>query len=309
MLTEQNRFRGCLLGLACGDAVGVVAEFQPRGSFPPVTDMVGGGVFRLQPGQWTDDTSMALCLASSLVETGRFDPRDQMERYWRWYRDGYLSSTGYCFDIGNTTRAALSRFNASGEPYSGSANPDSAGNGCIMRLAPVPLFAYPDWRLTIDLSGDSSRTTHAAAECVQASQLFGAMLYKTLAGQDKDAVLFGPHAPPDLTPTLSPKLEAVACGDYRGKSENQIRGSGYVVESLEAALWCFSRTDNFRDAVLKAVNLGDDTDTTAAVCGQIAGAYYGESGIPEDWRQRLAFYDLIAGFADRLWERHESAPI
>lgn len=309
MPTEQDRFRGCLLGLACGDAVGVVAEFQPRGSFPPVTDMVGGGMFRLRPGQWTDDTSMALCLASSLVETGRFDPRDQMERYWRWYRDGYLSSTGYCFDIGNTTRAALSRFNGSGEPYSGETSPNSAGNGCIMRLAPVPLFAYADWRLTVEQAGDSSRTTHGADECIQASQLFGAMLYKALVGQDKDAVLFGPHVPPDLALTRSLKLEAIARGDYRDKSESGIRGSGYVVESLEAALWCFHRTDNFRDAILKAANLGDDADTTAAVCGQIAGAYYGESGIPENWRQQLVLYDLIAGLADRLWERRESASI
>ena len=303
MPTGPDRFRGCLLGLACGDAVGVTAEFQPRGTFPPVRDMIGGGVFRLQPGQWTDDTSMALCLASSLIETGRFDPRDQMERYWRWYRDGYLSSTGHCFDIGNATRAALSRFDRSGEPYSGSTSPDSAGNGCIMRLAPVPLFAYPDWRLTVELSGDSSRTTHAAAECIQASQLFGAMLYRALAGQDKDAILFGPHAPPELTLTLSPKLAAVARGDYRAKPENEIRGSGYVVESLEAALWCFLRADNFRDAILMAVNLGDDADTTAAVCGQLAGAHYGESGIPASWRQRLAMHDLIAGLADRLWQR------
>lgn len=307
MLTRSDRFRGCLLGLACGDAVGVTAEFQPRGGFPPVADMVGGGVFRLQPGQWTDDTSMALCLSSSLVETGHFDPRDQMERYWRWYRDGYLSSTGYCFDIGNTTRTALSRFDQSGEPYSGSTHPRAAGNGCIMRLAPVPLFAYPDWRLTVELSGDSSRTTHAAAECIQASQLFGAMLYKALAGQDKDAVLFGSHFPPDFAPTLSPRLESVARGNYRGKSEDEIRGSGYVVESLEAALWCFLSADNFRDAILKAVNLGDDADTTAAVCGQIAGAYYGESGIPESWRQRLALCDLIVELADRLWEKRIGA--
>ena len=304
MPTERDRFRGCLLGLACGDAVGTTAEFQPRGSFPPVTDMVGGGMFRLQPGQWTDDTSMALCLASSLVETGRFDPRDQMERYWRWYRNGYLSSTGYCFDIGNTTQAALYQFDQTGEPYSGSSNPNSAGNGCIMRLAPAPLFAYPDWRLTVELSGNSSRTTHAAVECIQASQLFGAMLYKALAGQSKDAILFSPHAPADFEWTLSPKLEAIAHGTYRDKPEREIRGSGYVVESLEAALWCFLGTDNFQDAILKAVNLGDDTDTTAAVCGQIAGAYFGESGIPESWRQRLVSYDLIAGLADRLWERH-----
>ncbi len=106
----KSRFLACLLGLACGDAVGTTVEFMARGSFPPVTDMVGGGPFGLPPGAWTDDTSMALCLAESLVETGGFEPRDQAERYLRWYKEGHFSSTGHCFDIGNTTRAALQRF-------------------------------------------------------------------------------------------------------------------------------------------------------------------------------------------------------
>ena len=107
MMEQMERFRGCLLGLAAGDAVGTTVEFKPRGSFEPVIDMVGGGPFQLQPGQWTDDTSMALCLAYSLVETGRFDADDQMQRYVRWWREGYLSRTGVCFDIGNTIASAL----------------------------------------------------------------------------------------------------------------------------------------------------------------------------------------------------------
>src|SRR5262245_23797377 len=136
-MEEPGRFRGCLLGLAVGDAVGTSVEFQPRGTFQPLTDMVGGGPFRLMPGQWTDDTSMALCLASSLLERRGFDARDQMERYCRWVSSGYWSSNGRCFDLGRTVAAALHRFQQSGEPLSGSTNPFSAGNGCIMRLAPV----------------------------------------------------------------------------------------------------------------------------------------------------------------------------
>ena len=156
----QQRFRGCLLGLACGDAVGTTVEFQPRGTFKPVTDMVGGGLFGLKVGEWTDDTSMALCLAESLIEIGGFDPKDQMKRYCRWMDEGYLSSNGRCFDIGGTVRNVLNRFKRTGDPFSGSTDPHSAGNGCIMRLAPVPMFFYPDRKVVIGMSRESSRTTH-----------------------------------------------------------------------------------------------------------------------------------------------------
>jgi len=118
-ITLQERFRGALVGLACGDALGTTNEFKRPGSFAPITDMVGGGVFGLKQGQWTDDTSMALCLAESLIECGGFDARDQMERYIRWRDDGYLSSTGKCFDVGGTVDAALNRYRQSGDPYAG----------------------------------------------------------------------------------------------------------------------------------------------------------------------------------------------
>lgn len=134
-----DRYRGALLGLAAGDALGTTLEFKRSGSFVPIDDMAGGGPFGLPPGHWTDDTSMALCLAESLVERRGFDPVDQLERYLRWYRQGHLSSTGRCFDIGNTTREALHRFESTRQPYCGSTSPSSAGNGSIMRLAPVPL--------------------------------------------------------------------------------------------------------------------------------------------------------------------------
>ncbi len=162
MSETANSFRGCLLGLAVGDAVGTSVEFRARGTFPPVTDMVGGGPFGLAPGQWTDDTSMALCLAASLCERDGFDARDQMDRYLRWMREGYMSSTGACFDIGNTVASALRRYRETGEPFSGSTDPQSAGNGCIMRLAPIPMFYFPDIDAVERYAAESSRTTHGA---------------------------------------------------------------------------------------------------------------------------------------------------
>ena len=168
MQIDLNRCHGCLLGLAVGDAVGTTVEFQPRGSFSPVTDMMGGGPFHLKPGQWTDDTSMALCLGTSLIARNGFDPVDQMDRYWDWYQNGYLSSTGNCFDIGNTVRNALERYKQTGDPFSGGNDPYSAGNGSLMRLAPIPLFYFPDLEKSIKFAGESSRTTHGALECLEA---------------------------------------------------------------------------------------------------------------------------------------------
>jgi ADP-ribosylglycohydrolase len=136
----SDRYRGALLGLAVGDALGTTLEFARPGSFAPITDMVGGGRFGLQPGQWADDTSMALCLAESLIECQGFDPVDQLTRYCRWWREGHLSSTGVCFDIGTTTRAALVAFEETQDPYPGPDDPRTAGNGSLMRLAPIPLF-------------------------------------------------------------------------------------------------------------------------------------------------------------------------
>ncbi len=292
----QDRFRGCLLGLAAGDAVGTTVEFRPRGSFQPLTDLVGGGPFRLQPGQWTDDTSMALCLAVSLVERGGFDARDQMERYVRWANEGYLSSTGACFDIGGTVSSALRSFRQTGEPMAGSTDPHSAGNGCIMRLAPVPMFYYPDMDAAERWAAESSRTTHGAAECLDASRLLARILVRALAGRPKEEVALADGE----TFAGSPKVEAIARGEYRSKAEAEIRGSGYVIDCLEAALWCFWHTDSFGEAVLCAANLGDDADTTAAVCGQVAGAYYGESGIPAEWLQKVTMGQEIRELADRL---------
>jgi ADP-ribosyl-[dinitrogen reductase] hydrolase len=292
-----NRFRGCLLGLASGDAVGTTVEFCPRGTFPPVTDMTGGGPFDLNAGEWTDDTSMALCLATSLIEMGQFDPEDQMRRYCQWKDAGYLSSNGCCFDIGNATHRALRHFQQTGDPFSGSTDKDSAGNGCLMRLAPIPLFFFANPSELMFFAGESARTTHGAAECIAASQLFGAQLFMALSGGDKEQILWA-HEFSDLS---SLSISAIAKGNYKTKSIDNIRGSGYVVESLEAALWCFLNTDSFEEAILQATNLGDDTDTTAAICGQLAGAYYGETGIPTHWLERLVMRKEIGVLAEQLY--------
>jgi ADP-ribosylglycohydrolase len=292
----RDRARGSLLGLAVGDAVGTALEFRARGTFEPISDMVGGGPFELEPGQWTDDTSMALCLATSLCECRGFDAGDQMERYCRWQDAGELSSTGHCFDIGFTVADALDRFRETGEFAAGSSDPRSAGNGSLMRLAPVPIFYFPDLAQSEVNAAASSRTTHGAPECVDACRLFARMLHRALEGQPKGLILFADAEGFEG----EAKIRDLARGAYREKSDAQIRGSGYVVDSLEAALSCFWRTDSFRDAVLAAANLGDDADTTAAVCGQIAGAYYGLGEIPPAWLQRLAMRELIQQLADRL---------
>ena len=249
-MSADDRFRGCLLGLAVGDAVGTAVEFSPRGSFVPLADMVGGGPFGLAPGQWTDDTSMALCLATSLVELRRFDLRDQMERYCRWAETGYLSSTGQCFDIGRTVAAALRRYRASGDPVAGPTDARTSGNGCIMRLAPVPMFFFPDERAAVEHSAASSRATHGSVECVEAAGLLGSILVRALAGASKQEILRGGPGSTIRAATLA----SIARGDYVDKPESEIHGSGYVVECLEAALWSFARTDSFEGAVLLLAN-------------------------------------------------------
>ncbi len=295
----RSRYLGAMLGLACGDAVGTTVEFSPRGSFAPVTDMVGGGPFGLKPGQWTDDTSMALCLAESLLSKDAFDAADQMGRYSNWWQWGYLSSTGDCFDIGMTVRDALSRFAASGEPYSGSIHPATAGNGSLMRLAPVVLFAYPDTGAVLQYAADSSRTTHGAPEAVESCTLLAALLAAALAGRPKAELLAG--LPCGLRQA---RVAEIASGSFIARDESAIRGSGYCVESLTAALWCFWNTGSFEAAVLKAANLGDDADTTAAIVGQLAGAYYGAEAIPRKWVEQLARLDDIQDMAASLYERY-----
>lgn len=298
------RYQGCLMGLAVGDAVGTTVEFKRPGSFQPVTDMVGGGPFGLKPGEWTDDTSMALCLADSLITCKGFDARDQMDRYVRWWKEGYLSSNGTCFDIGGTVSQALRQYQKTGVPFSGSINVNAAGNGSLMRLAPVPLFFASNPEKAISMCAESSKTTHGVRSCLDACRYFGGLIVGAVNGASKEELLSSRYAPDEglwgRIPLCS-EIDEIACGTFKHKDPPQIVGSGYVVKSLEAALWAFYTSSTFEEGCLLAVNLGDDADTTAAIYGQIAGAYYGVDGIPGSWRERVFFRSHIEGMAERLF--------
>lgn len=305
MNKELDKCKGALLGLAVGDALGTTLEFKSPGTFDPLTDMVGGGVFRLQAGKWTDDTSMALCLADSLIEKEGFDAFDQLEKYVKWMNQGYNSSTGTCFDIGNATRQALYLYESTSQPYCGDKSRDSAGNGSVMRLAPISIVYFKDPEKLVKYASLSSQTTHAAPQCVDACIYMAALMAGAIRGSSKEELLgdlfsltenFWKQHPLDGT------IREVAGGSFKTRQPPQIYASGYVVKTLEAALWAFYQTDDFESGALKAVNLGNDADTVGAVYGQIAGAYYGMSSIPAHWLKRLYKKPEIEIAAECLYE-------
>ena len=296
MFFLKEKVIGCLVGLACGDAVGTTLEFLPRGSFKPLEDMVGGGPFNLQKGQWTDDTSMALCLAHSLVHVNGFDPIDQMNRYCNWYRYGYMSSTGDCFDIGITVSRALKDYLSTGNPYSGPSDEFSSGNGSLMRLAPIPMFYHRDHSEALRLAEESSKTTHGSKLCLESSKLFCDLLIRAMLYSEKNQVLNSTYE------STSEAVNKIARKTYLEMSYEDLTGGGFVIESLESALWCFCHGNSFKECILLAANIGNDADTTAAICGQIAGAFYGIEQIPKDWVESLTDSKEILSIANNLYE-------
>lgn len=292
---RRDRALGAMLGLAVGDALGTTLEFAPRDSKPRVTDIVGGGPFALEPGQWTDDTAMALALADSLIACGALDETDLMQRFVRWREEGAYSATGTCFDIGLTVSSALRRFKTTGDPLAGSTDPMSAGNGSLMRLAPIAVRYWSDPDTLREAAALQSRTTHGAPEAVSACVAYAELLGEAIAGL--------PHAE-ILKPRKADhagRIRPIMARSWSGKHREEIRGSGYVAHALEAALWCTARTGSFAEAVILAANLGEDADTTAAITGQLAGALYGMSGIPQDWLAKLAWRERIEGAARELF--------
>jgi len=298
-----ERYCGSLLGLAIGDALGSTVELKTPGSFSPITDMIGGGVYELKPGQWTDDTSMALCLAESLIEKRGFDPVDQLTRYCQWYRTGYLTSTGKCVGIGMVVREALEKFERCGKPYCGSSDEYSAGSGSVIRCAPVPLFYANIPQQAIDKSGESSRTTHGVKVAIDACRYFSALIVGAINEVDKETLLSKRYSPAlgywEKHP-LAMKIDAMACGSFKNKQPPTISGTGYVVNALEAALWAFYLSDSFEKGLLLAVNLGNKASSTGALYGQLAGAFYGEKAIPTRWVERLSKRYLIKTYAIQL---------
>ncbi|MDQ6716595.1 MAG: ADP-ribosylglycohydrolase family protein [Actinomycetota bacterium] len=296
--TAEDRAVGALLGLAAGDATGTTLEFKPPRSFEPITDMVGGGPFRLPAGAWTDDTSMALALAESLLDTGGMDLTDQMRRYVMWWQEGYLSSIGECFDIGNATSSQLLRFHRTGVAVDPVVHESMQANGSLMRLAGVPIRWFADTAEAARQSGESSRPTHNAPAPVDACRVMGAMVAALVQGAEWAEVTdpgFWSWGP------LDPAIDAVVCGSFRTTPDKGIRGSGHCVRAVEAALWAVDGAGGFRDAVLRAANLGDDADTTAAIAGQLAGARWGASGIPSSWVAKLVLSHRIVELARQLF--------
>ncbi|CAF1379176.1 unnamed protein product [Rotaria sordida] len=327
---QLNCIQGSLLGLAVGDALGASVEFRPHQYLVvhPVKKMQSGGTWGLKAGQWTDDTSMALCLASSLLTMKTFDPYNQMVRYKWWYKHGFLSATGHCFDIGSTTRQSLDLFChrqkelmkvlslrnendvdklsiidvKSRQPTFdvNCSKPGKAGNGALMRLAPVPLFYFRNPPLAVEYSGASARVTHGDKKAVDACRYYGALIVAAIRGEPFENLtnksFYTEHKDWFGSDDLHEEVLRIAAGSYQKNDgyDKGIRGKGYVIDALEAALWAFWKyKGSFKDGVLAAINLGDDTDTTAAIYGQLAGAYYGADNIPADWVDKLYAKELI----------------
>lgn len=302
----RDRFLGALVGLAVCDALAATSQQQATGSFPPITDLVGGGVHELPPGAWTDDTAMALCLSESLLECRGFDARDQVERYTRWQQNGYLSSTDRCVGITANTARSLAVAQWRRQLFAGSHDPKLVEPSPLSRIAPAVMFYLPFKEQALELASDSARTTCQASIVLKACKLFAAMLHAALDGQPKAQVL----APPWELPTNKPKsrIRALIESRYRDKDPAAMRAGDHILEVLELALWAFDRTQSFTEGSLLVANAGENSDVAGAVYGQLAGAYYGIEAIPASWRNALIKRDLIEEYALRLLSQTKVEP-
>ncbi|MGQ9533357.1 MAG: ADP-ribosylglycohydrolase family protein [Desulfotomaculales bacterium] len=313
-MERRERILGGLFGVAVGDALGVPVEFVSRERLrkKPVQGMTGYGTHNQPPGTWSDDTSLTLCLAESLVEAG-YDLEDVGRRFVRWYREGYWTPYGRVFDIGGTTRQAILRLEAGVEPgLAGPRDEMSNGNGSLMRILPAALyFADSEESAMRAAVCQTSCLTHGHPRSQLACFLYSLLVKELLAGSTPriacakvreraheacaNTVLAGELA----------HFKRLLNGSLPGLPEKEIRSDGYVVSTLEAAVWCLLNYTTFADTVLAAVNLGGDSDTTGAVAGGLAGVCYGYRSIPDSWLQQLArFGDILA-----LAERFASLPI
>ena len=282
MEQQRNRALGALVGLAVGDALGAPVEFKEPGEFAPVTDYAYSNVWQIPRGYWTDDTSMALCLADSIIHKNTVDPHDILLRFVGWYVRGENSSTDRCFDIGSTTRANIQRFINNGSYTPAPDNAWQSGNGGIMRLSPVAIRYWQDVDQAKQLSVLQSQTTHGSAECLQCAALLGELLARSIQGEPVWQELNQQLAQEPLI---------------------TISNSGRAKDTLRAAMWSVATTNSFELAVCKAVNLGGDADTIGAVAGQIAGSIYGLSGIPERYKQGLHDYARLVNLAEMLFDK------
>ena len=310
MTRTLNRLKGCMLGLTIGDAMGAPVEFMKRGTFEPITGYRSGGKFRLNAGEWTDDTAMALCLAQSLIDSNGFDPIDQLNKYLEWIDTGYMSCTGKMVGLGKTCWRSLFNYRRKGQPYTDIKSEKFSGNGSLMRLAPICIYYANNLDLAVHYAALSSKTTHGSPIAVDCCRYFAYVILKLVHGVEKDT-LFSDSFVSDVhkyftDEPLHEALNSIIQCEYISKGVDEIQSSGYVIHSLEAALWSFYHTNTFEEAILKSVNLGDDADTVGAITGQLVGAYYGVDGIPDKLLRRLSHFDLIEAVSEGFFS-HEDA--
>ncbi len=298
-----DNIQGCFTGLAVGDALGVPVEFKSRESLRlrPVTDMIGYGVWEQPAGTWSDDSALAFCLAQSLLDG--YDLKDIARKSAQWLQQGYWSAHGEVFDVGNATRSALGRILDGEDPlYSGENDERSNGNGSLMKIAPAALFFFD--RSDEDIFKyikEISSITHAHFRSVFGCFIFSIYIVELFKGQEKRAALESTRMrvsefarKRDFNAHEVGLFSRILDGSLQALPEHAIYSGGYIIHTLEASIWCLLNTDNYKDAVLKAVNLGEDTDTTACVTGALAGLYYGNSNIPMHWFELLARkHDII----------------
>ena len=279
----RERFHGALLGLAAGDAVAVATQYGRPGRFVPVGDMLGGGPFDLPRGGWSDDTAMALCLAESLLECEGFDARDQMERYGRWQQEGYLSAAGQCVGITAATSRALAVSRWRRQAFSGSHDPHARDPEPLSRVTPIAMYFFADAEVAVEHAAEAARTTCQAPLVLEACRALATRVHAALRGESKASILAGVRR--------------------RGRSADageDVATTETATGALAAALDVFGRTQNFRDAVLAAANLGGNSDVVGAAVGALAGAHYSAAAIPAPWRNGLMRRQLIEECADRL---------
>lgn len=314
-----DKIKGSIVGMAIGDALGVHLEFKPKPKpgTPPITTYTAGNPYDIPKGYWTDDTSMALCIAQSLIDKKGYDPVDIMEKFVLWWSKGYMSSTGVNFDIGGTTRHALMEYrrDPSVGPYRGLTEHTAAGNGSIMRLAPIPLFFNYNINEAIHFADLSSKITHGYAECVDACKLMSNLIWRAMHNQElfvktiqNDKEVFVLNCLSQIYDDSCKSIRNIIEGSFSKKNEEQIFGAGYVISSLEAALWAIAQSvdektpgEQFEKAIIKAVNLREDADTTGAVCGQIIGAVVGYDAIPQHFKDGLYGLDMLLKISEELY--------
>ncbi len=300
-VTLKDRYLGSFLGMAIADYVGSGYEFKSRDSFKAAGPMPSyKGTWGLPIGSYTDDSSMALCLADSFLSNNGFDAADQLERYIRWRENGENSSVGRCFDIGSTCSGALLRYYRDKSLFA-KIDEYGNGNGSLMRLAPIPLIYRENSELRKKYARLQSLVTHGGALAMDCCEVYADLIAYALGGANKLALwrVCKDHsryyAGLDIRCTQ-------AMDNLQLKKRSQINSGGFVLDSFEAALWCIFQTDTFEEAVLSGVNLGGDTDTTAAIIGQLAGAIYGIQGIPSQWVNDLVHRNRFEELATQMLE-------